>query len=240
MPDYSYFCSNFKNIVAFKTFIYGNKKLRFLSLLVILSLPFVTQAQANTINDTNPVFMKKGLSLPVVFGGGTSISKTVVIDDNDLEVAAGGGLLFGAGIFYALPNNFKFGGIFQYQTSEVKQIDQKGSVTFKRYVIAPEMKIPIKLNKNSFLNIGGGYGFYLNGNLDFADAGPSKINGSSFYNDENGIHLLTEFEENFATGYFSIGLKYYNINYSFKNGDFNFNNLEGMGLDLYVTYSFRI
>jgi len=240
VPDYSCFCRKIRNIIVFNTSIFGNKKLRILSFLIIISLPLVTQAQASNLSDTNPVFKKKGLSLPVVFGGGTSISRTVIIEDHDLEVAAGGGLLFGAGIFYAFPNNLKFGGTFQYQTSEVKQTDQKGSATFKRYILAPELKIPIKLKKNSFLNIGGGYGFYLNGSLDVNDAGPSKINGKSNYEDENGIHLLTEFEEHFAAGYFSIGLKYYNVNYSFKNGDFNLNNLEGMGLDLYVTYSFRI
>ncbi len=188
----------------------------------------------------HPPKESNGISIPFVFGGGTPFTQTLNINNEDLSVSAGGGLSFGTGLYYALANNIKFGGTFHYQASEVKNGNNTGSVSFKRLILTPEMKFPIKLNDNSYLNIGGGYGFYFNGELQIKEAGVSKISGQANYNPENGVHLLTEYEEKFNDGSLSIGMKYYNVKYSQKTGDFNLNELFGNGLDLYITYSLQL
>lgn len=211
---------------------------------IVITLLFMSSAVVQAMPQADPKPPKDsttyGLSIPFVFGGGTPFTQTRSVEDEDLSVAAGGGLSFGTGLFYALPNNLKFGGTFHYQASEIKRGNDSGSISFKRLVLTPEMKIPIKLKSNSFVNIGGGYGFYLNGELNIKDAGESKISGQANYKDENGLHVLTEYEEKFSEGSLSIGMKYYNVKYSMKTGDFNLNNLFGNGLDLYVTYSLKL
>ncbi len=205
--------------------------------LFILLLPLASNSQSKSGSTS---YVKKGLSIPISFGVGAPIHKSTIGGDDGISVSSGGGLLIGSGLFYNTSNNFKLGGTLRYHATEVKQVEQLGSSSFSRFVVSPVVKMPVKLNDNSFINIGGGYGFFLNGKMKLDAAGPTKVSGKANYEDESGLHLLTEYEENFQSGYISIGIKYYNVKYKYRDGDYFIPDMNGSGLDFYINYSFRI
>ena len=214
-----------------------HRLLLYIFFTIAIFIPLKTSAQSNT---ETPSYVKKGFSIPLSFGVGAPIHKTTLGGNDEVSVSSGGGLLIGTGLFYNTLKNLKLGGTLRYHATEVKQVDEQGSSSFSRFVISPIVKVPVQLNPNSFINFGGGYGFFLNGKMELDAAGPSKITGKTNYEDETGLHFLTEYEENFHSGYISIGIKYYNVKYSYRSGDNFLPQMNGSGLDFYINYSFRI
>ncbi len=237
MPNYCFLSSkNINNIHLVSCFSFRRLQ-RIIYFIVILLLPLTSNSQSKS---ESPSYVKKGLSIPLSFGVGAPIQKSTIGGENGVSVSSGGGLLIGSGLFYNTSKNLKFGGTLRYHATEVKQVDQQGSSSFSRFVISPVVKVPVKLTTNSFVNIGGGYGFFLNGKMELDAAGPSKVTGKANYEDETGLHFLTEYEESFESGYISIGIKYYNVKYKYRDGDYLIPSMNGSGLDFYINYSFRI
>ncbi len=237
MPNYYFLSSKIINNIHL-VFRFSFRRLPcIIFFTTLLLLPLTSNSQSKS---DGPSYVKKGLSIPLSFGVGAPIQKSTIGGEDGISVSSGGGLLIGSGLFYNTSNNFKFGGTLRYHATEVKQVDQLGSSSFSRFVISPVVKVPLKLNTNSFLNIGGGYGFFLNGKMKLDAAGPSKVSGKANYEDESGLHFLTEYEESFETGYISIGIKYYNVKYKYRDGDYLIPTMNGSGLDFYINYSFRI
>ncbi len=195
-------------------------------------------------NDTpEPVsYLKSGFSAPITFGFGLGVKNEAIFEtteNDDSKLSFGGGLFIGTGLYYTTQKNIKFGSSFYYQASELRPVLENASSSFKRFVITPEVKFPIKLKTNTYLNFGGGYGFYLNGKMNIDADEIAGFTANAKYEHTGGIHVLAEYEEHFQRSFLTFGLKYYNVNYEYKSGDLIFGKFNGSGFDLYMSYSLR-
>lgn len=184
-----------------------------------------------------------GFTVPLIFGGGMGSQNNPVLTTpkgDEATISAGGGLFFGSGIYYTTERNITVGASVQYLTSELTPVTKNGSASFKRVAFLPEIKLPIKIKDNSFINYGGGVGLYMNGKLvvDSNDDTQNSIN--TVYENTSGLHFILEYEENYPTGLLTAGVKYYNVEYEQASGDTLFPRLDGSGVDFYLSYVFKL
>jgi len=217
--------------------------------LILLPLLFVSffsisiKAQIDSTRITIPVYKKSGLSISITTGFGLGVeNKEIFIteDGDESTLSAGGGLFIGTGLYYTTEKNIKLGTTFYYQASELRPPLENASSSFKRFIITPEVKFPIELQPNRYLNFGGGFGFYLNGKMNIDADEIEGFSTNTKYKNTGGIHLLVEYEEHYKIGYLTAGLKYYNVEYEYKSGVPVFETLNGSGFDLYFSYTLRL
>ncbi|MDH7447182.1 hypothetical protein [Aquimarina sp. 2201CG14-23] len=166
--------------------------------------------------------------------------------NNDAStISGGGGWSLSIGGSYVLNNQFELGANIGYQFSQLRPRLTNVSTSFDRITILPTFKYLIALNANRdhSINIGTGYGFYLNGTIKFDAESIGLGEGDFKYENASGIHFLTEYE--FRGGNrvgYVIGLKYYNVSYESKSQttERDVNDFNGTGIDLYVGATIRL
>lgn len=208
--------------------------------IVLSCVSLMTNAQ-DTVDEklTN----KSVLAIPISFGFGLGMRNHelfVTTEGDEVNLSAGGGLFIGSGLYAVTPKNIKIGTSFFYQVSNLRPVLENASASFKRIVITPEVKFPIFLKKDKYLNIGGGLSFYLNGKLKVDASETDGVKFASKYKNTSGIHFLVDYEEIMPKGLINIGLKYYSTKYTIESGDFLFPELKGSGIDLYISYAFML
>lgn len=215
-------------------------------LLLFISIPLFSissKAQTDSTLTTIPNYVKSGFGATLTAGFGLGVENKEIFETEDGDestLSAGGGLFIGTGLYYITEKNIKFGSTFYYQASELRPPLENASSSFKRLVITPEIKFPIELVINRNLNIGGGYGFYLNGKMNIDATEIAGFSTNTEYENTGGLHLLFEYEEHYERGFLTAGIKYYNVEYEYKSGAPIFESLNGSGFDFYFSYTLRI
>jgi hypothetical protein len=190
------------------------------------------------------------------FGGGFGFKNIDIIDyvkyDNNnnakdtgtSSISGGGGLFIDITGEYTINDTFAFSLEVGYHASSLNPSVDNAVVRFRRYAFQPTAKyiIPLNPSRNSSINLGMGYGFYIDNLMKF-DAAQLGLKRNLNYKNASGLHFVTEYEFNRLNKFGGLfGLKFYSVNYQGEQttGVTDFDKLKGSGMDIYIRLSYKL
>jgi hypothetical protein len=185
-----------------------------------------------------------------------TVGKTT--DNVDVTMSGGGGMSGMIGLDYGITSSIEFNATGGYQFSSLVPQVKNAEGSFSRIIFLTGLKYTIPVASSNLIKIGGGFGYYIPGDLD-VDISSVSGGGHNIYSyDGNaGIHLTCDYETFDATNLsWGMGLKYYNVSYdlnSFTSNGISFPiallpqtvkdqtmKLDGSGIDLTVFIVFGL
>lgn len=164
-----------------------------------------------------------------LFGGIGSEKHTVgeTTDNETVTISGGGavGLDLEAGFY--LSSSVVISGAFGFQKSSLSQKVEDADGSFSRTFVRSTLKISLPVAEVNKINIGGGIGYYIAGDLDL-DLSKVNLPGAAHniysYKSSAGFHVLAEFERSIpswssptANWSWGIGLRYDVVKYDLKS-----------------------
>jgi hypothetical protein len=200
-----------------------------------------------------PVSMARPRSrLGLFMGGGGGFEKINMgyTDNQDvLTLSTGGGFAIGAEYGKEINRSFDLSVNWFYQGSTLSQNVKNGDASFNRMglIVTPALIIPIKGGDYLRFKLGGGLGYYGFGSMAVNGSNAGGDNFILKYDPAFGVHASLIFESYFSDkGSFTMGLKYYNINYIYTSkgstgvsSDPKVNKPDGSGIDFVFGYYYH-
>lgn len=149
------------------------------------------------------------------YGFGTENHKVgMTTEGDDITISGGGGFGGGVAVGYGIQERIDVDLAFNLQNSSLRPSVNNASGNFMRKIILATGKYKLPLNPESCFKLGAGFGYYIPDemDIDFTDAGGSKV--SFKYKNAVGFHLTFDYERVFGRkSSWSAGLRYANVKY---------------------------
>lgn len=205
------------------------------------------------VQEYKPMRLSRPKSRVGAIGGAGFGFETITLfideDNEDVTLSTGGGVAIGARYGYEVSKYFDVSCDFFYQRSTLSSSLENAEASFDRVVVTltPALIIPLINGDFYRAKVGAGVGYYSVGDMyiDATNVGGEEITLN--YDGAIGTHVSLMFENN-ATDRISnvIGLRYYNVNYTYKSEgsthemiEREFNNPNGSGLDFIIGFFFH-
>jgi len=140
-------------------------------------------------------------------------------ENEDIKMSGGGGIGGALRLGYGLSPGWDLNFGFALQNSSLQPQVENAKGNFLRTVLVADIKYCISIAAAGFINLGGGIGYFIPGDLDMD---LSKVTGGAHnifsYDNTWGFRLLAEYE-----GFFNndlgwiIGLTYTQVNFKLKS-----------------------
>ena len=142
----------------------------------------------------------------------------VTTDNKTITISGGGGLGFNLILGYGLSPVWDLGLGLGIQQSSLMPEVENASGDFTRFTITANFKYHILVSSSGMINLGGGIGYYVAGDLDLDLSAVAGGEHDIFtYDSAPGFHVLTEYE-GFFNAHFSwlMGLKYTQVGFDLQ------------------------
>lgn len=146
-----------------------------------------------------------------------TVGKTT--DNVDVTMSGGGGMSGMIGFDYGINSSIEFNAAGGYQYSSLVPQVKNAKGSFSRIIFLTGLKYTIPIASSNLLKIGGGFGYYIPGDLD-VDISSVSGGGHNIYSyDGNaGFHFSCEYEMFDASNLsWGMGLKFYTVSYDLKS-----------------------
>lgn len=150
-----------------------------------------------------------------VGGGLDKVDLATTTTGETISISGGGGIGGALGLGYGLTSWLDVDLTAGYQSSDLSEKVVNMDGTFDRGFILGSLKFKIPVSGKSHVKLGGGFGYYLPGELDVdASAVPGGSHLVIEYDNALGFHVTGEYESLISSHWSAIlGVKYYYVTY---------------------------
>ena len=235
------------------------KSMCIFSLIYLFYLTGIVHAQGDTLETTEGrnFDLRWHLEGSLVIGAGFKshvIGKTN--ENDDIKISGGGGIGGNLMLGYSLSPALDLGAEVSIQSSSLQPKVENASGSFPRTAVSAKIKYRIPVSSIGSINLGGGVGYYMPGELDIdASSVPGGAHNIYDYDKAVGFQLFGEYEGFFSSSFGWIaGVKYSNVTFDLNSVNSNginvplnllpsdikneLSELDGSGIDLVLSLTY--